>query len=106
MILEVSLIGKDQLLQTGITVGLFVLGLLILLGFYIYANHNNKNPQHSKVVNGTYTVQNEQPVNKNLNDLSKEEYLKELYKMKYNNEITESEFNAAISRYLSREYDE
>ena len=39
MILEVNLIGKEQLLQTGITVGLFVLGLLILLGFYIYANH-------------------------------------------------------------------
>lgn len=115
----------EALGNIGIVFLIFVLGLLILLALFFIANNrtlnkksihyiNNSKAKNPNVVDATYTepvtpqpaysFQQEVKVEEKPK-MTEQEFLTNLYRKKYNGEITDSEFDAALARYRNTKDD-
>lgn len=115
----------EALGNIGIVFLIFVLGLLILLALFFIANHrtlnkksihyiNNSKTKNPNIVDATYTEPvTSQPVYSFQQEtkaeekpkMTEQEFLTNLYRKKYNGEITDTEFEAALSRYRNTKDD-
>lgn len=128
-------INPDMLENVGITVLIFVFGLLILLALFFIANRKSLNKKSKNYVNNsgvknpnivdvkyefaetkietpqysgyaTSSTSYQPPVQQKAKPkMSEQEFLTNLYRKKYNGEISEAEFDAALKKYRNSKDD-